>query len=149
MQTKFENLTIDKIREGVSHIVKKSSAVYVYTIPNLLLATHVKTGYKTSQLKVLMAHLSSLFLELGPQVLITQDDCCAKYKITIQDKYYITMIIYANKKDTADSSNLIVEFDKFGYSTADKMLVAKIFHYIKQKLLQPDVSISIPDFNSY
>lgn len=140
-------------QETVERIKSNTTLLYVYPIPNILLFSHIKTQYKTNQMCELMCTLSSVFAELAPQVSCVQNTNESKYKIThINEQsgqtHCMFMVIYANKKDKTNSCNLVVEFEKTGYSTIDKMIIARLWHYIKEKIDSPDKISPIPLFDT-
>ena len=133
--------------------IRDIKCLYVHPIPNILLFSHIKTQYKTNQMCELMCTLSSVFAELAPQVSCVQNTNESKYKIThINEQsgqiHCMFMVIYANKKDKTNSCNLVVEFEKTEYSETDKMILARLWHYIKEKIDSPDKILPIPLFDT-
>jgi hypothetical protein len=133
--------------------IRDIKCLYVHPIPNALLFSHIKTKYKTDQVHELMDTLSSVFAELVSQITYVQNTNESKYKIThINEKtgqtHCMFMVIYANKKDKTNSCNLVIEFEKTGYLPIDKMIIARLWHYIKEKIDSPDKILPIPLFDT-
>ena len=134
-------------------LTKARTTLYVCPKPTFYLFSHIKTQFKTNELVELMTALSTIFLELGPEMECVQYTSEAKYKITYHSPttvtpYNIILMIFANKKDQANSCSLDIEFDKLAYSDGDKRVICRVWEYVRDKLANPTEYIEIPIFDT-
>jgi hypothetical protein len=134
-------------------LTKARSTLYVCAKPSFYLFSHIITQFKTDELIELMTTLSTIFLELSPEMECVQCTGEAKYKITYHSPtfatpYTIILMIFANKKDKTNSCSLDIEFDKLAYSDGDKRVICRVWDYVKYKLANPSEYMEIPIFDT-